>query len=162
MKRDLLLLFNESEYTYNVALDIMVGGVITNLPGALTGNIPFSHSVNALIEFTMTTVGDTARIEFRKQGADDCYYILFFGDGSYVLYSTIGGSVAFLSGWSVVSSREKISIISSGDNIKIYSNNILKINYTTATEFQAVESGFILYLGGAAISDLVSYKIKAL
>lgn len=159
-KKAMLLGLLSNKWIWSSVFGVKIGSIISNLPGARSNGNTFNHSVNTLIEFIMTTVGDTARVEFRKQGDDDCYYILFFGDGSYVLYSTVLGSVKFLSGGGVVTSGQKISIVLLNNTIKIYSAGILKIDYSTALEFQTMTVGQILYLGAAAISDLKTYRIK--
>jgi hypothetical protein len=48
-------------------------------------------------------------------------------------------------------------VIADGTTIRVYANNVLKITYTSATNFQTATQGRV-YLGtGGAVSDIVTY-----
>jgi len=129
--------------------------------GSVSAGTTFSHEADCLIEFTVDTLPSASGItvEFRRQDADNYWALQIFYTGAFVLWEYSGGFTSRMSlGAGTVSNGHRCVILASGTTIKIYTDNILRGTYASATNFATATAGELDALGtGGAISDLITW-----
>jgi ribosomal protein S4E len=131
------------------------------LAGARAALDTFVHEANCVIEWTQTTLPASAAINFtfRQQDSSNKWQINISSGGTIDLYEIVA-TVATLRGnsASVVSNGHRIVVVCDGSTIRVYSNNVLRITYSSASSFATSTAGVLLSLGtGGAVSDIVSW-----
>lgn len=137
-------------------------GLATNrIAGAVSAGATFVHEANCLIEFVLTTIGSAgfAYIDYRKQDDNNCWRIRWNSSGTLALIERVAGvDTERGSATSVLSNGHRIVVIADGTTIRVYSNNVLRITYASATNFATETDGELEALGtGGAVSDIVAW-----
>lgn len=137
-------------------------GIATQrLAGARSLGNTFTHEADCLIEWTQTTVpsSDYTLIDFRQQDNTHKWQAGVMADGSIILQEWDGTPTSRGStDAGVVSNGHRIFVVASGTTIKIYSNDALRITYSSASKWSSATSGDINAIGaGGAVSDIVAW-----
>jgi type IV pilus assembly protein PilA len=138
---------------YGIATDRKIGSV----PSGTT----FNHNANALIEFTLTTrpTSGQTEIHFRKLDSNNYWQVSIDSSGNLDLDEIVGGVLsqrATVAG--VVTSGERIVIITDGSTVYVHENNTLAITYSSASNFSTVGNGYLNAVGTAGVvSELVTW-----
>lgn len=137
-------------------------GLATNrIAGAVSAGATFVHEANCLIEFVLTTIGSAgfAYIDYRKQDDNNCWRIRWNSSGTLALIERVAGvDTERGSATSVLSNGHRVVVIADGTTIRVYSNNVLRITYASATNFATETDGELEALGtGGAVSDIVAW-----
>jgi hypothetical protein len=139
-------------------------GVATQrLAGARALNDEYVHEANCLIEYVVTLAGaGNVGVSFRFQDLLNRWYVSIQPDGTMTLYERVADIPVSrgVAGAGTVVSGHRIVIVADGTTIKIYSNNVLRITYAAAVNFQNETAGRVSGLpAGGGISDLISWPI---
>lgn len=129
--------------------------------GAVSAGTAFVHEANCIIEFTVDTLPAAGNIDciFRYQDTDNYWVCRVNAPGALVLISIIDGSQGvpiFVD--AIVSSGHRVVIVAEGSTIKLYSNNVLRGTYSSATDAATATAGELDSLGtDGAVSDLIAW-----
>lgn len=131
------------------------------LAGTRSGGDTFTHEANCLIEYIVTTLpaAGTDDINFRAQDASNYWQVSISTLGTIILYEVVAGvPTARATVATVVSNGHRVVIIADSTTIRVYSNNVLRATYSSASNFATATSGSLASLGtGGSISDIVSW-----
>lgn len=137
-------------------------GLATNrIAGAVSVGATFVHEADCLIEWTQTTLPSTnaTRMQLRKQDANNFWRIVCEPTGYLGLQEVVAG-IPTIRGAApgVLANGHRIVVIADGTTIRVYSNNVLRITYASATNFATATSGELELLStGGAVSDIVAW-----
>lgn len=137
-------------------------GIVTQmLSGARSPGDTFAHEADCLVEFTVTTLPSSGQIEvrFRVQDATNYWQVTIDSSGNLDLDEVVGGVVTQRgTSAGVVASGERIVIIAFGSTIYVVETITRRINYTSATNFQAATNGELETEGtGGSVSNIISW-----
>ena len=136
------------------------GLVTQRLAGARTAGETFTHEANALVYWTVTTRADGQQVAIRKQDDSNYWRVDVAADGSIALQEVVAGTPTSRGTGAAgsIANGQRMVVIADGTTIRVYANNVLKITYASATNFQAATAGKLLALGtGGAISDIITW-----
>lgn len=132
------------------------------LAGAQSAGQTFTHEANCVIEWIQTTVPSAAgtTVNFRRQDASNYWQVNVIAGGTLTLWEVVAG--VFTSRGSVgagtVTDGHRIVVVADGSTIRVYSNNVLRFTYSSASNFATATSGILNALGtGGAVSDIISW-----
>jgi hypothetical protein len=135
-------------------------GLVTDrkATGVTTGTT-YVHEANCIIEHTITTLSiNNSAFFFRQQDASNGLIVTAHANGDLALYERIG-NVDTRRGLSLASAASgyRVVIVCDGSTIRVYSNNVLRITYSTVN-FATATAGSVLSVGGGgALSNIVSW-----
>lgn len=130
------------------------------LSGAVSAGATFTHEADCVIEWTQTTLPSAAGtvVHFRRQDADNNWYIQIQGTDFYLAERVAGSPVTRAQALGVMSNGHRIVIVCDGTTIRGYSNNVLRWTYSSATNFAAETNARLDALGtSAVVSDFVTW-----
>lgn len=132
------------------------------LAGSVAAGTTFVHEANCVIEWVQTTLpsaGNTTRLWFRKQDSSNLWRVLIENSGNISLDEIVAGTVTIRgSAAGVLSNGHRVVVVADGSTIRVYSNNVLRITYSSASNFAAATVGELnLLAGGSVVSDIVSW-----
>lgn len=121
----------------------------------------FQHTADCLIDFTVTTLPNPGipMVLFRQQDASNYWNIFINSVGDLLLREVVSGSTTTRGTASgVITAGHRVVVVAEGAVIKVYSNNVLRMTYSSATNFQTLASGMVgASLNGAVISECVAW-----
>lgn len=137
-------------------------GIVTQrLAGARSAGDTFSHTADCLVEWTAITLTSAGVIDLRlrQQDATNYWQVTVDSAGTLVLNEVVAGTPTSRgSAAAVVAADHRIVAIADGAVIKVYSNNTLRITYSSASSFATATSGVLSGLGtGGAVSEICSW-----
>lgn len=159
------LLRGDEAGTYAVTLasdgpapfDAAYGFATDRKAGGVSAGTTFTHTADALIRYTMTTVGasDTF-VFFRQQDASNYWRIYVNSIGTIGLHEFVSGSgTARGTSSSAVSNGTIVSAVFTDETITIFTDTTSKIAYASAANFKAETAGRVsLVAAGGVLSDL--------
>lgn len=131
--------------------------------GAVSAGVTFTHPANGVIAWTQTTLGSpVSDVLVRYQDANNHWRVRVWADGTLYLYEDVAGVVTAraTTGAGVVSNGHRIVVVCDGTTIEIYSNDVLRITYSSASNFATATDGRLDALGtGGAVSDLRTWSL---
>lgn len=140
--------------------DTDYGLATQRLAGARTAGDTFTHEANCVIEFTVTTVpvGSALSVYFRIQDATN-YWQLNIDSVDIAFYEVTAGSPTFRAGVSVTTSNgHRFVIVADASTIRVYSNNVLRLTYSSASNFATETDAKLETLGASgAVSEIISW-----
>ncbi len=141
--------------------DTDYGLATQRLAGSVAAGTTFTHEANCVIEWTQTTKPSSGPsvVVFRRQDATNYWYVYVTSDGSLGLYEGVAGVETQRAVNSAgVSNGHRIVIVADGTTIRVYSNNVLRFTYSSASNFATATSGKLSTIGtGGAVSDVISW-----
>lgn len=138
-------------------------GIATQrVAGSVSAGQAFTHEANCLIEYTVTTVpsAGTMQVDFRQQDDSNKWAIQINSSGDISLqeYVAPGAPTQRGNAAGVVSSGHRVVVIADAAVIRVFSNNVLRFTYSSATNYQAATSADVAALGASGVlSDLISW-----
>jgi hypothetical protein len=130
------------------------------LAGNVASGATFTHTADALIGYTVTTLPSSGSINlsFRRANATNFWWEQFTQVGTINLFERVSGAdTSRGAAASVVSNGHRGVVVLDDTSIQIYSNGISRITHAGAN-FKTAVAGSITSLGtGGALSDLVSW-----
>ena len=140
-------------------------GVATQrLAGARAGGDNFTHEGDCHIHLTATTLPSAGNmtVNFRVQDANNYWQLVIASTGALTLNEVVAGTPTSRGTGAAgsVAAGQRVVIRASGQEIRVFANNALKIQYNVAANFKTATSGTLSSLGtGGAVSDIVTYPI---
>ena len=136
--------------------------VTQRLAGARAANDTFTHTANALIEFTMTTRPSSGSIDLRfcQQDATNYWQVTIDSAGALTLNEVVAGTPTSRATKTGVSNGAHVEIIADGTLIGVAVNGSGSEScyYNAAVNFRSSTSGVLSSLGtGGAVSDLITW-----
>lgn len=128
--------------------------------GAVAAGATFTHESDFVLEFTVDTLPSAGgiNIRFRKSGTS-WWAVYIDSAGSISLLEVVNSSSTqrgVVAG--VVSNGHRIVVIADDESIRVFSNNISRINYSSAASSKTNTNGENAGLGtGGAVSDLYTW-----
>jgi len=137
------------------------GTAVQTILGAVPNGSTFVHNPNAGIGATFTTLANSQQVVFRRQDATNYWTINVAADGSIALAEVVAGVSVNRDTRpaGTIANGQWLGIIADGAVIRVFTNNTLRITYSSATNFQTATAG-IVNIGTGAISDLASWPIE--
>jgi hypothetical protein len=131
--------------------------------GAQSAGLTFTHDANGQLDFTLTTRPSASNVDFRFRSQDSSNYwqVTIDSTGAITLNEVVAGSPTQRgTAAAVVLTGHRVTIRASGTEIRVFSNNVLRITYASASNFATSTSGTLTALGtGGAVSDVVLWPI---
>ena len=132
------------------------------LAGSVAQGTTFVHEANCVIEFVMTTlpVGDVTLFSFRQQDANNRWYVNIGATGTIGLVEYVAGVATGCGsvGAGSVANGHRLVVVCDGTTIRVYSNNVPLITYSSASNFATATVGAATYIpASSAVSDIVSF-----
>lgn len=129
--------------------------------GSVSAEQMFTHEADCIIEWTDTTIPSASNLDlrFRRQDATNYWQITIDSTGALVLNEVVAGTPTSRgSSAGAVSNGNRVVVIASGTTIKVYSANVLKITYASASNFTTATAGELVALGtSGVVSDLIAW-----
>ena len=127
-----------------------------------TVNDTWTGSADLLLHFTVDTLpssGAAIRVAFRKQDANNLWYVYVNESGNVYLYERISSGNNNRGGDQIASAGDEIKVIADGSNIRLIVNDVVAAYYTSAGFTSATDGqyGGIGGTDGGTISDLGSW-----
>jgi hypothetical protein len=136
-------------------------GLATNrIAGAVSAGATFVHEANCIIEITATTLtteGGHIPVALRISDSQNYWgvqatsahgiQLLEIADGVLTVRGTVAGGT--------LEAGHRIVTIADGTTIRVYSNNVLRITYASATNSATATNGEIDSLATSVYSDLI-------
>jgi hypothetical protein len=138
-------------------------GIATQrLAGARAAGDTFTHGADCLIEWTVTTLPSASSgiVRFRKQDSNNHWRVIYLPDGYGELQERVAGASTTRGSAAAgtFKSNSRVVVICDGVVIKVYIDNVIRITYSSATNFNTQTNGEVYSLGtGGAVSDIVSW-----
>ena len=137
-------------------------GIVTQrLAGARVAGDAFTHEADCLIEFTATAIPSANNIDlrFRKQDDTNYWQVTISSTGAITLNEVVGGSATGRgTSAGAVSNGHRCVIIASDTTIRVYVNNVFKINYVSAVNFKTATAGVLSGEGtGGDVREIISW-----
>lgn len=139
------------------------------ISGSVSAGATFTHEADCWLEFDLDTtpsVGDRLRFAFRWEDDNNCW-LLWWSTTGVTLYEYVA-SVATGRGSATIAAGVRVKVLCSGTTIKVYADDVLKITYASATNFQTATAGkrgynnwISPYDEGGTISDFISRPYDA-
>lgn len=132
------------------------------LSGAQSAGVTFTHEANCVIEFVFTTLASSGNmlVNFRVQDASNYWQLWWaqFG-GALTLTEVVGGvRTDRASASPSLANGHRAVIVADGSTIRVYTNNVLRFTYSSASNFATATAGELNGLGvGGAVSDIISW-----
>lgn len=136
-------------------------GIATQrLAGARNAGDTFTHEANCVIEWVVTSVPSSGYVDvaFRYVDTTHHWFVRVDSTGSLILVEYNGSTTVRATAVGVVANGDRIVMVADGTVIKVYESNTLRLNYSSATNFQSETGGRLVQLGtGGACSDIVAW-----
>lgn len=131
------------------------------LAGARAAGDTLTHEANHLGEATLTTRPSAGQVEmrFRVQDANNYWQWTIDSAGALDLDEVVAGVVTQRATSAAGAlSGHRVVWIADGSTIRLYTNNVLRITYASASNFATATAGQLVGLGtGGAVSDIVAF-----
>lgn len=140
------------------------GTAVDFKPALISAPTTFTHTADCLIEYTLTTrnSANAVTVDFRKQDVNNYWQVSIAADGALTLYEVISGTPNSrqTAAAGSIASGQRMVITASGQTIKVFANNALKMTHTTAANFATATAGALSSLGtGGAVSNIITYPL---
>jgi len=136
--------------------------VYTNRLASPAAGATTTSTADAVLEYTVMTLptAGNIQVDIRKQDASNHWYVWVNSAGSLYLYENVAGVITLrASVGTIVAAGHRIVVVQEAAVIKIYSNNILRITYSSATNFQtAITVGMNSFGTGGGVSELICWR----
>jgi hypothetical protein len=141
--------------------DTDYGLATQRLSGSQSAGQTFTHEANCVLEYVQTTMpsggGTNSIITFRRQDDNNRWAVGCNETGALFLLEYIAGvqNIRGLVG-AVMASGHRVVVVADGSTIRVYTNNVLRITYTSASNFATMTAGKVETLAGSSVvSDIV-------
>lgn len=151
--------FTVDQLTGNFAVE---NGIKTDeLAGAITAGTTFTHEADFVTLATLTTrpSSGTLQIFFRIQDANNYWRFLVNSSGATQLHEIVAGTPTLRDGQaSGLTGGELLQYRFVDEDITVFADTALILNYASAANFKTETSGEVEQLGtGGVINDLITY-----
>jgi hypothetical protein len=137
------------------------GIATTRLAGARSPGDTFTHTADCLVEITDTTRPSASNLDlrFRQQDASNYWQVTVDSTGALTLNEVVAGTPTQRgTAAAAVANGNRVIVLAVGSTIRVYSANVLKITYSSASNFAAATSGVLTALGtSGVVNDLVAW-----
>lgn len=131
------------------------------LSGARSAGDTYTHTADALIERIITTRPSAGSIveRFREQDDTNHWSIQVNSAGDLSLVETVAGAPTTRgSSAAVIVNGNRVMVIADDVVMRVYSSNVLRYTYSSATNFKAATAGRLASLGtGGAVSTIKAW-----
>jgi hypothetical protein len=148
-------------YTLPAPFNTDYGLATYRFAGAIPDGTTFTHNPNAGIGVTATTLAASQVVKFRVQDANNYWAVNVAADGSFTLSEVVAGTPTTrgTAAASSIANGQRLGIIADAATIRVLANDVSKIYYTGATNFQTATAGSVS-IGTGAISDLACWPVE--
>lgn len=136
-------------------------GIATDVhSGSVSAGATFSHEADTWIEYTVTTRPTAGQTEtrFRVQDGSNYWQVTVDSSGNIDLDEVVSGTPTQRgTAAGVVSSGHRVCIVADDTTITVYSNDVQRFSYASASNFKSATAGELETLGtGGAVSNLIT------
>lgn len=118
-----------------------------------------THAADALIEFTFSYAGAVMYFQYRRTSATNSWEV-DADTGSVTLFQVVAGvytSRGTVGSTFAATNTYRVVIVAEGNVHKVYVNNVLKITYTDAGNFQNTATGISVDAVSASMSEVIAW-----
>jgi hypothetical protein len=138
-------------------------GIATQRLVTPAASTAFTHTADAHIEFTVTTLPSASTIDlrFRQQDASNYWQVTISSTGALTLNEVVAGTpTQRATAAAAVANGNRVYLVLNGSTLKAWSNNVLKWTYASASGFATATSGLLNSLGtGGVLSEAISWPM---
>jgi hypothetical protein len=138
-------------------------GIATQRLVTPAASTAFTHTADAHIEATVTTLPSAGTIDlrFRQQDASNYWQVTISSTGALTLNEVVAGTpTQRATAAAAVANGNRVYLVLNGSSIKAWSNNVLKWTYASASGFATATGGLLNSLGtGGVVAEAISWPM---
>lgn len=134
-------------------------GLATNRLASVAAGTQTAGNADLLLDYTFSYAGTPCYVQYRRTSATNSWEV-DADSGTLTLYQVVAGvysSRGTVAATFTATNTYRIIVVAEGNVHKVYVNNVLKITYTDAGNFQNTATGISADAVSASMSELVAW-----